>query len=207
VKPDKAEADRLWQEVASKKRKSRYQLILTSNPPDSENIQIIKQYKLSFLAHLDLNAVLTYPLAAAPGKKLRNKVSVTVYNEGNIPAGNFFIEIVLSADKEIPMKPGLYSRQYQDDVLLKGGRLMAYPLKPGHSVTYTFDGAMTIPIDTPEGRYHLGLVLDPDNLIPESDEANNRLSRMIIITGNPEKVLADMDKKPVVIPAKNRLPQ
>jgi hypothetical protein len=204
VKMDPNDAQVLWQEVISKKRKTKYCLALTSNPQDSKYLKVVKQFKLSFFPHLDLNAVVTYPIAAAPGSQLRNLVSLTIYNEGLIPAENFFVETVLSGDGEIPMKPAVYSKHFREDVLFKGGRLLIELLKPGHSVTLTFDGAMTIPKDTPEGRYNLGVVLDPENRIDELKETNNCLSRLIIITKNPAKVLSSINQKPVVIPRKKR---
>lgn len=204
VKSERSHADRLWQEVDKKQPKSRYQLLLTSNRPDSDNVSIIKQYRLSFHPHLDLNAVMTYPLAAAPGSRLKRKVTVTIYNEGNIPAENFFIEAVLSGDNQFPMEPAVYSRTYREDVLLKDGRMLVELLKPGHSITMTFDGAMTIPRDTPVGKYHLGLVIDPENRITEQEESNNRIARVIIITATPDKILSNIDSAPVVIPQKKK---
>lgn len=204
VKPDKADAESLWQEVSKNLPQSRYQLILTANQKDSETVQIINKFRLSFHPHIDLNAVMTYPIAAAPGDRLKRKVSVTIYNEGNIPAENFYIESILSTDQKIPVTKSEFARNFKEDVQLKDGRMMVELLKPGHSITMAFDGAMIIPKDTPPGKYYLGLILDPENLIAEDNESNNHLARMIIITENPEKILSKINDTPVVIPQKKK---
>jgi hypothetical protein len=65
-----------------------------------------------------------------------------------------------------------YSPRFADGVLLKDGReLVSFP---GHGLlNVPMTGALTIPPDTPSGDYYLGVVIDPENRVAESDETNN----------------------------------
>ena len=186
MKPPYLEA--MLKEIKKKKTKTKYRLRIVNKKREKSNeLNVIKSYKLTFFRHLDLYGVLEYPLYVIPGEDLGKRVMLEVYNEGVVAAENFFVELVLSSDNQIPMKPEVYSENFSEDMLLKEGRLKVDILEPGQSVTLRFNGPLTIPADTPPGWYHLGAVLDSENKIEELEEGNNRLARLISIYPPPPK--------------------
>lgn len=183
VKMERSYVDELLKEISEKKTKTKYRLrLINKKRTQSGELDIIKSYKLTFFPHLDVYGVLEYPLYVSPGEELKERVKLKLYNDGIIAAKDFFVELVLSSDAEIPMKPGVYGDNYSEDMLLKDGRLKVDKLEPGEPITLTFGGMLTIPPDAPPGRYYLGAVLDPENKLEELEEENNRLARFISIS-------------------------
>jgi hypothetical protein len=192
-------AEELLKEVGKKRKVTCYQLLLTSIQKDSDYLKVLKAYPLTFFPHVDLYGVLIYPLYVAPGSDFGEKVTLKVVNEGMIAAENFFVELVLSTDKEVPLKPGISSNRFQEDMLLKNGRVKVDLLLPGESITLQFKSPLTVPDNTPPGKYNLGAVIDPENYIKELHETNNRLSRFLFVTNDPSKALSQVNKNPVDI--------
>ncbi len=107
-----------------------------------------------------------------PGEEM-GPVKVTIKNEGTVPASNFSVEAVLSEDRNVKIEPHSYSSHFTDDVLLRGGRELIIFLGAKSTKAITILGLNTIPADTPSGTYYLGIIVDPEKNVPESNEYNN----------------------------------
>ncbi|MBD2481395.1 S8 family serine peptidase [Planktothrix sp. FACHB-1365] len=128
----------------------------------------------------DLQVSVTAPESATAGSDL-TPIKVTVKNAGKAIAkgtqtagsNGYMVDLVLSSDQNIPPGYSIYSPNYTEDVLLKGGRISNTPdLKPGEE--YTFPDEMGgLPLDTPNGGYYIGAQIDPGQVISELDEKNN----------------------------------
>ena len=78
----------------------------------------------------DLTVTVTAPTIAFPGENISAGTTVQVSNIGTDPAiGNltapgkgYIIDLVLSSDKSVPSGFAIFSSNYSEDVLLKGGR-------------------------------------------------------------------------------------
>ncbi|NES02767.1 MAG: hypothetical protein F6K22_07860 [Okeania sp. SIO2F4] len=82
------------------------------------------------------------------------------------------VDLILSSDTEVPDGFAIFSANYNEDVLLPGGRISNTPdLAPGEEWVITDSGG--IPADTPVGDYYLAAQVDPGKKITESDETNN----------------------------------
>ena len=88
------------------------------------------------------------------------------------PDNGFMIDVVLSSDPEMPAQPAVFSPNFSEDVMIRGGRI-------SRTTDLPFMGAKPysvnaeIPADTPAGNYFLCARIDPLNKVAESVEANN----------------------------------
>jgi hypothetical protein len=102
------------------------------------------------------------------------------------------VDIILTSKPTYPapVPYAVYSANYSDNVLLKGGRENISFAGPG-SVNVTLKGENTIPADTPPGIYYLGAVIDAGNKVSESNERNNVHFCKIKVIGE-QKRMADL---------------
>ena len=134
---------------------------------------------------------------------MASEVSVTVKNLGNeaapgtiSPAGRvnvdgYLVELVLSSDRSVAVRPATFSAGFMEDMLLKGGRVSrTYDVTPGASLM-VWDPAtaqeddLQIPTDTPSGNYFICAVVDPSGTVDEEDEENNVHCAPLNIQGEP----------------------
>ncbi|MCP5103093.1 MAG: hypothetical protein GY950_06935, partial [bacterium] len=166
-----------------------------------QTANIRNAWEITLAEFADLAVTVTHAIRPAPmpGAEMSKKVSVTIENKGTMEAKDFDIQLVLSSDLVIPVKPAVYSENFKEDVLLKDALQKVASVKAGETVTITLEGAVKIPDDTPVGRYYLGAVADPANMIEELDEKNNFNAKFLMITipepkrlvvGIPDMVLA-----------------
>ena len=94
------------------------------------------------------------------------------------PSG-YTLEIVLSSDGDVPIKPSAFQSKFREDVQLRGGSLSrTYNIEPGFKRTI-WDAVpehadeLQIPSDTPSGDYFVCAVVDPWDDVEEEDEDNN----------------------------------
>jgi hypothetical protein len=108
------------------------------------------------------------------------EVEVEVANQGDAQApgtrqgkrSGYMIDVVLSADARLPQGFSKVSARFREDSLLRGGRISnTDTLRPRQRQTYAT--RVTVPRDTPAGRYCVGAVADPGGTVQESDERNN----------------------------------
>jgi hypothetical protein len=84
------------------------------------------------------------------------------------------VDIILTSHPTYPVPApyAVYSPNYSDNVLLKGGREHISFTGPG-TVNVKLNGSNTIPADTPPGDYFLGAVIDAGNKVKELNEKDN----------------------------------
>ena len=159
----------------------------------TEATEALKIFEITFATFMDLTAEMTYPIKVVPGEELGKRVSIKVKNKGTDAAKDFNVELVLSSDTQIPLKPASYSENFSEDILFKDGRKKVELLNPAEDITLNFDGSIKIPADTPPGRYYLGVVIDPESKIEELDKENNIFTRFIIISfPAPKRLILNM---------------
>jgi len=137
----------------------------------------------------DLEVSIKCPHQAYPGQELRKSIKVTVKNKGTATAKNFSVDLVLSSDTIIPVKYAIYSPNFHEDVLLKGGREYVKSLAPGAKINLILYGTNKIPSDTPPGNYYLGVVVDSGNKVKELRENNNTAICRMSIAPFPDLVV------------------
>ncbi len=119
-------------------------------------------------------AITRCPKTASPGQELRKTFTVTGKSTFSSILKNIAVDIILKSNNTYPspVPYALYSPNYSDSVLLKGGREHISFNGPG-SINVKLNGSNTIPSDTPPGTYYLGAVIDAGNKVQESNERNN----------------------------------
>jgi hypothetical protein len=110
------------------------------------------------------------PRAAQPGQSIGPRSRLAVSNQGEVEAGEFSVDIVISPDDEIDTS----------DQMLIGGREYVSGVAPGESVTVRMV-AQEIPADWPPGQAYIGVILDPLGEQEESNQGNNTASFPIVI--------------------------
>jgi hypothetical protein len=98
------------------------------------------------------------------------------------PAGGYMIDVVLSRDGNVPAGFAVFSPNFVEDVLLRGGR-RSNTADLASGATRVYPGQGVIPADTPTGNYFLCARIDPGNRVAESNELNNTACVQIHING------------------------
>lgn len=107
-------------------------------------------------------------------------IELDVTNAGHRPAqGNssaragYVVDVFLSTDRRGPARYARYDSQFNEDVLLRGGRASnTNTLAAGRSRTYRVSNTV-LPQNTPSGRLFVCAKVDPGNAVQESAENNN----------------------------------
>ena len=149
---------------------------------------------LAFLAcRPDLEGSLTGAHSYKAGDQVESTARLTVRNTGTAdaygsqdgPTGKAYhkVDIVLSTDRTAPIRfatvPDPY--RFEEDMLLRGGRISTWTVRDGESVEYSADHAPSLLGIIPDSlreltgkdSLYLIAVIDPGNEIIESDENNN----------------------------------
>lgn len=140
------------------------------------------------------------PSAVAAGQEVILEGGFTVKNQGDTDAGTFYNGIYLSPDPVIT----------RDDIRLNetGSGTANSELAAGTEHVWgppRYPEFMvikqTIPVETPPGRYYLGIMVDETGLVAESDETNNYVSSLIEVLPPPTAELRFAPWEPVVTPS------
>jgi hypothetical protein len=109
------------------------------------------------------------------------------------PVNSVAVDIILTSKPTYPIPApfAVYSANYSDNVLLKGGREHISFTGPGN-VNVKLNGTNTIPADTPTGIYYLGAVIDAGNKVKESNERNNVHFCKLKVIGSDTKRMPDL---------------
>lgn len=109
------------------------------------------------------------------------------------PVSGVVVDLILTSKATYPMPApiAVYSANYSDNVLLKGGRENISFTGPGN-VNVTLKSSNTIPADTPPGIYYLGAVIDAGNKVRESNERNNVHFCRLKVIGPDTKRMPDL---------------
>ncbi len=114
------------------------------------------------------------PATASPGQELGASFTVKGRSNFSGPVQNVAVDLVLKKNPTYPSPApyAVYSPNYSDGVLLKGGREHIDFAGPGWKPV-KLNGTNKIPADTPPGVYYLAAVIDAGNKVAESNEKNN----------------------------------
>jgi len=114
------------------------------------------------------------PRLVKQGQNLGAKFQVTGKSTFPTALKSIAVDIVLTSKRTYPTPApyAVYSPNYSDGVLLKGGREHISFKGPG-TVKVKLNGTNTIPANTPPGIYYLGAVIDAGNKVKEGNERNN----------------------------------
>jgi hypothetical protein len=150
--------------------------------------QITHKPRLTLIPLPDLQVNFSCPSTIVVGADIVSQVTLKVWNSGNAPAiglttaskNGYMVDLMLSTDTNTPVRWAVYSPNFSEDVLLRGGRISnTETLKPGQSKVYQV-GAR-IPADTPTGVYYICAKVDAGNKITEVNEANNSFCKRVYI--------------------------
>jgi subtilase family serine protease len=127
------------------------------------------------------------PKVAYVGEKV--KIVIKTSNIGKAPAGPPITwDWGLSWDSNIPIKFDPYTADpHKDRALLHGTETGYFTLKAGESTSNHSIPHGIIPNDTIPGKYYLGVVVDPNKKITESNEKNNTAYCQIYVKAKPSK--------------------
>lgn len=128
------------------------------------------------------------PQSAKAGQDLGSGFQVVATNLGDTAVKDVAVDIVLRNDASCPSPApyAVYSPNYSNGVLLKGGREHV-SLNPGQTLNVKLNGTNTIPTDTPSGGYYLCAVIDAGNKVAEANERNNCACCPLKIAGGAAK--------------------
>ena len=123
----------------------------------------------------------------------------TIENVGTVAVHAYQLDMVLSIDEIVPAGfARLSGLSFEEDALLVGGRTSASDeIPPGESISIE-SVILTIPADTPAGRYFLCAVVDPSNRTSELDESNNTSCAELTIDSPSPKEDAMPSSEPLV---------
>lgn len=148
---------------------------------ESNNVSCTK-IKISGGKKPDLVTRLSAPPTAKSGADIGPSVKLVAYNIGTAaaagtvgvmsPPNGYMIDLVLSTDANMPSGFAVFSPNFVEDALLKGGRTSnTIDLAPAANKAYAAGAG--IPADTPTGNYYICARIDPGSKVAESNEANN----------------------------------
>lgn len=106
----------------------------------------------------------------APGEVVIS--DLTVSNTGAVGSPGGWVLFVLSTDETL-------TQQDRGLLLYQLG-----PIAPGASLVLS-PGSLAIAADVPDGNYFIGVVLDPGDAIPETDETNNAKHTGLVVGAPP----------------------
>ena len=116
---------------------------------------------------LTISSVLL-PETTSQGAEFGSQTRVTIYNQGTtIIEGGFYVEKVISSDREAPITPAQPTSTFVEDGLLPNGRVEMPTMQPEGTYTFTIPG-MTMVSDAPlDELIFVCAVVDPEDNIDE----------------------------------------
>lgn len=139
----------------------------------------------------DLTVAVDAPVWAVQGESIQ--VNLLVQNLGNATASGsqtagesgYRVELGLSKDLNIPVRPGNATAEFTEDMQLR--RIApTYDVAAGATVKYT--STVQIPENTPPGVYCLTGIVDTYGVVKEANEQNNTVCDRIEIKAKGETV-------------------
>ncbi len=177
-------------------------IFLITSTPSSAQRQI---KKLPLIRNdLTIKIVQCPKKVVRPGEDLGDGFQVIGRSTFGVPLKDIAVDIILTSKPTYPVPApyAIYSPNYSDNVLLKGGREHISFTGPG-SVNVKLNGTNTIPADTPPGDYYLGAVIDAGNKVKESIERNNvsfcslKVRRLVVLKRMPDLTIPSVTFKKV----------
>lgn len=141
--------------------------------------QVLQQKKMLQTPGLKLNGDLTVKIRRCAQKQVEpggtiGGLNIAAKSTFPVALKEIAADLILTsaATYPAPAPYAVYSANYSDKVLLKGGRTHVN-FAPNGFVNVSFGNNNEIPADTPPGIYYLGVVIDAGNKAKETNERNN----------------------------------
>lgn len=156
--------------------------------------------------------------------RVMNQAPATAAAPGTLSANTngWMVDVVLSTDQNVPAGFAVYSPNWSEDVLLRGGReSRTNDLAPGQEQVFNAPTVMRggppprpydyiaypMPAGVPAGNYYVCVVVDPANVIAETNERNNTTCQAITIRSPITRPLRPTVRPPVRRPELQPTPQ
>ncbi len=132
------------------------------------------------------------PAQADPGENVSTQVKLSIRNIGDVEAANFYVSLYISEDNLITMG---------DDQLVDG-RVFVSSIPVGGSYTVPWPSTLAIPTGLLLGNYYMGVLVDDDNSVYETNENNNTDANPFQYGDPPAPdIKIDGDDGPITIPS------
>lgn len=200
VKFDKIDFPGVVQSIREKPMKPGFQVILSNQ----ETNEVLKSFEICIQPYPDLTIEAKYPIKIQPGEELKEKITVTVKNEGAASCGNFYVDFALINEDQSMTKIGSMQSTLAKDVIIKNGVEESRKLNPGESFDFTVEESLKVPNNFVPGRCQFEAKVDSRSEILELDEENNTFRGFIIVSlGEPKRLLLELPETRLVFEPEN----
>ncbi len=166
---------------------------------DAKTNVVLKSYGIYTSPFPDLTVSFKGPVKASPGDELQGDISLSIKNSGTASSGNFSVDIILFREDQAPVKLASYLKNFAEEIVIKNGKETLRRFEPGESFVLEWKDSLTIPENTPPGKYYLGAQLDSGDQVKESDEENNVEKTFILISiAEPTRLLLPLPETRLV---------
>ena len=109
------------------------------------------------------------PETTSPGAEFGSKTKVTIYNQGTtVIPGGYSVEMVISADRIVPISRAVPTNVFVEDGLLPNGRITMPTMEPETTFSFTIPG-MRMVDDAPLDKIiFVCAVVDPEARVDEA---------------------------------------
>jgi len=149
---------------------------------DPDSRAILNSAEVTFLALPDLTVVMQYPVNIPPDHPFGDRVLLHIRNNGSVTASMFTLEVVVSSEPEIPVRPVPYTEDFQGLSRLHKGKVQIDSLNPGESREIRLDPTASLPPGLNPGKFYLAAVIDAADQVRETDEKNNVHRGFLMVT-------------------------
>ena len=126
--------------------------------------------KIEFTEQTDLTvSSVILPESTKPGAEFGSETKVTIYNQGTtVIPGGYSVEMVISADRIVPITHAPPTTTFIEDGLLPNGRVTMPTMQPETTFSFTIPG-MTMVNDAPLDKIiFICAVVDPEQRVDEA---------------------------------------
>jgi len=152
--------------------------------------KILLSAELTFSEFQDLSVKMKYPIGISHQEDLKDKISITVKNNGTTASASCTIDLVLSKESKIPQQNLVYAKNFSEGSVVKLASKEIQPIKRGEELTFNFENSIQIPEEIPLGNFYLGTISDPENKGKELFKQNNIDVGLIMISAPEVKNFA-----------------
>jgi len=152
--------------------------------------KILLSAGLTFFEFQDLSVRMKYPIKISHKEELKDKISITVRNNGTKASASCTIDLILSKESKIPQQNLDYAKNFSEGSVVKLASKEFQPIKRGEELTFNFENSIQIPEEIPPGNFYLGTISDPENKSRELFKQNNLDVGLIMISAPEVKNFA-----------------
>jgi len=146
-----------------------------------KELNYLRFYHLTFSEVPDLAVEMKFPIHIQNGQDITDEIEVSVKNKGASPAEEVQVELLLSAQSQLPPTPIPSVTVFSPDAPLRLGRVTLKQLDPGESRKISFTDSITIPFDVPPGKYYMAVVADPEGKLKEYARLDNSILGLTLL--------------------------